>query len=466
MRLSDEEKAMRDGDQGAAIARAMDLLIRYGEALGAEDFVETHNVCGTVTATTPFMRDFALEKSQEMGGRGSMFSRRAVPSENAAPLGGREPHAVGDRGGNDGLDAVFSEFNLDSEQVVSVPKVRAFSSHLQLGFDPHHPVQMGVNEQMVQFYKKSEAMAAKMGVQMMNTCTPYQVGNVPTRGEHLAWMESSAVVFANSVLGARTNTEGRESTSSAMLTCRIPNWGYHLDGPRLATLGVTLDLPVTSVEDWGLLGYWMGDWVQDRVAVISGAGLTSAVPNLPRLKHFGAAASSSGGVELFHLAGVTPEANTLEQATGGRKLKEVRRYGERERRETFERINAFGTDRDVDYVMLGCPHYTIEQIWEAAQLLEGRKIHENSALWIFTPRAIKALADRNGYTKIIEDAGGLIMTDSCSAMSRAVPKGTKVVALDSAKQAHYLPAILGVQAWFGTTAQCVDAACTGKWVAQ
>ena len=107
--------------------------------------------------------------------------------------------------------------------------------------------------------------------------------------------------------------------------------------------------------------------------------------------------------------------------------------------------------------------YTIEQIWEAAQLLEGRRVHENCALWIFTPRAIKSLADRNGYTRTIEQAGGVLMTDSFSAMSRAVPEGTKVVALDSAKQAHYLPAILGVQAWFGTTVQCIDAACTGRW---
>ncbi|MDO8767882.1 MAG: aconitase X catalytic domain-containing protein [Burkholderiaceae bacterium] len=425
MKLSDEEKAMRDGRDGAAVARAMDLLIRYGTALGAESLVETRNVCGTVTATTPFMRDFAMAKG--------------------------------------GLDAVYSEFNLDSEEVVSVPKVRAFSSHLQLGFDPHHPREMGVSDQVVEFYHKSEAMAARMGVQMMNTCTPYQVGNVPTRGEHCAWMESSAVIYCNSVLGARTNTEGRESTSAAMLTCRIPNWGYHLDEPRLATLGVQLDIEVESVEDWGLLGYWMGDWVQDRVPVISGIGGVSRVPNLPRLKHFGAAASSSGGVELYHLVGVTPEAHTEAQARGGRPLQELRHYGARERKATYERINSTAQSPQVDYVMLGCPHYTIEQIWEAAQLIEGRKVHENCALWIFTPWAIKALADRNGYTKIIEAAGGKIMTDSCSAMSRAVPEGTKVVALDSAKQAHYLPAILGVQAWFGTTAQCIDAACTGQW---
>ena len=424
MRLTDEEKAMRDGRDGAAVAAAMDLLVRYGEALGAEDLVETRNVCGTVTATTPFMRDFAMGKG--------------------------------------GLDAVFSEFNLDSATVVPTPKVRAFSSHLQLGFDPHHPAEMGVSEATVAFYRKSEAAAAKMGVQILNTCTPYQVGNVPTRGEHCAWMESSAVIYINSVLGARTNAEGRESTSAAMLTCRIPNWGYHRDEGRRGTHLVRIETPVETVEDWGLLGYWIGDRVQDRVPVVTGLG---AVPNLPKLKHFGAAASSSGGIELYHLVGITPEAPSVEVAFGGNRPVETFAYGARERAETYARINAMASDRHVDYVMLGCPHYTIEQIWEAAQLLEGRRVHADCALWIWTPRAIKSLADRNGYTAVIEAAGGKIMTDSCSAMSRAVPPGTRVVALDSAKQAHYLPAILGVQAWFGTTAQCIDAACTGRWSA-
>ena len=422
MRLTDEEKAMRDGRDGPAVAKAMDLLIRYGEALGAQALVETRNVCGTVTATTPFLRDFAYEKG--------------------------------------GLDAVFSEFNLDSREVVPTPRVKAFSSHLQLGFDPHHPVEMGVSDEIVQFYKRSEAAAARMGVQILNTCTPYQVGNVPTRGEHCAWMESSAVVYCNSVLGARTNTEGRESASSAMVTCRIPDWGFHHDEFRRGTLGVRLEMPVESVEDWGLFGYWMGEWVQDRVPVIEGVG---PVPNLPRLKHFGAAASSSGGVEMFHLVGVTPEASTVEQAYGGNRPTEVRPYGPKERAETLARINMTGIDRKVDYVMLGCPHYTIEQIWEAACLLEGRKVHPDAALWIFTPRAIKEVATRNGYTQIIESAGAKLLTDSCSAMSRAVPPGTRVAAFDSAKQAHYLPAILGVQAWFGTTSQCIDAACTGRW---
>jgi predicted aconitase len=320
-----------------------------------------------------------------------------------------------------------------------------------------------VNEETIRFYKTGERFTAGLGVQLLNTCTPYQVGNVPTRGEHCAWMESSAVIYCNSVLGARTNTEGRESTGAAMLTERIPYWGYHLPANRLGTHLVELDMAIEGTSEWGLLGYFIGDQVKDQIPVLSPQHPLARVPGLTQLKHFGASASSSGGVELYHIVGITPEAQTLEMAFGQRRPQEVIHYGARERRATYERLNANGNSRDVDYVMLGCPHYNIEQLWELARMIEGRKVHDNCELWVFTPRAIKTLADQNGYTRIIEAAGGIMMSDSCSAMSRAVPKGTQVVALDSAKQAHYLPAILGVQAWFGTTQDCVNAACTGRW---
>ncbi|CAN7770948.1 aconitase X catalytic domain-containing protein [Pseudorhodoferax sp. LjRoot39] len=422
MQLTDEEQAMLDGRDGAAVQRAMDLLMRYGRALGAQRLVETNNVVASISATTPFMRDYARQRG--------------------------------------GMDGVFSEFSLDSDDTVAIPRVKTFTSHVQLGFDPHNPELMGIDEQTVQFYKKGETYITGLGVQATNTCTPYQVGNIPTRGEHCAWMESSAVTYCNAVIGARTNTEGRESVGAAMLTGRIPYWGYHLDRNRWGTHAVQLDTAVESTADWGLLGYWIGDMVQDKVPVVEGVG---KLPNLARLKHFGAAASSSGGVEMYHLVGITPEANTREQAFGGNRALETLRYGPAERRATWEKINGTGRSTAVDYVMLGCPHYTIEQIWEAARLLEGRKVSANTALWIFTPRAIKSLADRNGYTQTIEAAGGHLLTDSCSAMSRATPKGTRVVALDSAKQAHYLPAILGIEAWFGSLEECIDAACTGQW---
>ncbi|HET8698036.1 MAG TPA: aconitase X, partial [Gammaproteobacteria bacterium] len=118
---------------------------------------------------------------------------------------------------------------------------------------------------------------------------------------------------------------------------------------------------------------------------------------------------------------------------------------------------------NVDYVMLGCPHAALEQIEEACRLLAGRKISDNCRLWIFTSRAVKLQADAAGYTKIVRDAGGHVLTDTCSAIGQALPPGTKVAALDSAKQVHYLPAIMGIEAWFGSTADCIDAALTGRW---
>ena len=423
MHLTDDEQAMADGRDGPAVARAMDLLQRYGRALGAERLVATNNVVASISATTPFMREYARQQG--------------------------------------GMDAVFSQFSLDSDVVVPIPPVKTFTVHTQLGFDPGSAARMGVDEQTVHFYQQGEDWTNAHGVQATNTCTPYQVGNLPTRGEHCAWMESSAVIYCNSVLGARTNTEGRESVGAAMLTGRIPYWGYHRPENRIGTHRVTLGVDIVSTSDWGLLGYWIGEQVQERVPVVE--GITQHIPNLARLKHFGAAASSSGGVEMYHLVGITPEAHSAEMAYGGRKPVADLHFGAAERARAWEQLNGTGRDLKVDYVMLGCPHYTIEQIWEAARLLAGRKVHADCELWIFTPRAIKSLADRNGYTQTIEAAGGHLMTDSCSAMSRAAPKGTRVVALDSAKQAHYLPAILGVQAWYGSTEECIDAACTGQW---
>jgi len=273
-------------------------------------------------------------------------------------------------------------------------------------------------------------------------------------------MESSAVIYANSVLGARTNTEGRESTSAAMLTGKIPDWGLHRDEPRRGTHRIDVRLPIESVIDWGMLGYFTGDVVQEHIPVLVG-GMRK--PDLVRLKHFGAAASSSGGVEMYHLTGITPEAPDVASAFGGNQPAEVFEYGAAQRKQVYDALNAGASDPAVDFVMLGCPHAALEQLREAATLLDGRTISGNTRLWIFTSRAVRADADVAGYTRAIQDAGGVVMTDTCSAFAQAVPPGTRVAALDSAKQAHYLPAILGLQAWFGTTRDCIEAAITGRW---
>ena len=423
MRLSEEEKAMRDGAHGQAVAKAMNLLIRYGEALGAEDFVYTNNIAGVPGSSPKWVKDYYAA---------------------------------------DGGDyrAVFSRFDLDSDEVVDVPRINGFACHLQGGMDPELWREQGMSAEAFVNFQADEREVAGHGIQVLKTCTPYLAGNVPVMGEHCAWMESSAVVFCNSVIGGRTNCEGRESTSAAMLANRIPNWGFHKDDFRKGQHLIEVQAPVDSIFEWGLLGYYTGGAVEDAIPVLDGA---IADPALLKHKHFGAAAASSGGVEMYHMASITPEAPSVEAAFGGPVRGERFTYGPRERRETYERLNSVGESRDVDYVMLGCPHYSADQLADAARMLEGRTVHPNSALWIFTSRAVKATAEASGSADVIRGAGAKLMTDTCSAISQAVPPGTKVAAFDSAKQTHYLPAIMGIEGWFGTTQECIDAACSGRW---
>jgi len=421
MKLTDEEKHMLDGKEGPAVQKAMDLLVRYGEALGAERLIQTNNVSTTVVASSPLMREYATKY---------------------------------------GFDATFSEFNLDSQEVVNIPMVKTHSCQLITGTDAKHWETIGISQERVEFTKKEEVYNSQLGIQLMSTCAPYQVGNIPVKGEHCAWMESSAVVYINSILGARSNVEGRESTGAAMLTGRIPYWGYHLDENRLGTDLIEIEWNVESMTDWGLLGYYVGEIVGERIPVLNGIKLA---PNSSRVKHFGAAAASSGGVEMYHIPGFTADANSIEDAFGKKKPLYNLKFGKEERQWAYDQLNSSAKDTDVDFIMLGCPHASIEQIWEICKLLEGKKINSCTHLWIFTPRAIRQLADRNGYTKIISDAGGYLMSDSCPALGQMLPKGTKVVATDSAKQAHYLPSIMGVQTWFGSLEDCINAAITGKW---
>jgi predicted aconitase len=424
MHLTDSEQRMLDGRDGKARQKAMELLVRYGDALGAERFVDTRNVAGVPGSANPFLQNYYKDKSA------------------------------------DGLDAIFSHFDLDSDELVEVPNAIVPTYHLQGGADPTQWQTLGIKVEIFRNYQERESFAAQHDVGILKTCTPYLAGNVPSRGEHLAWMESSAVIFANSVIGARTNTEGRESTSAAMLTGKIPYWGLHRSDGRFGTHRIDVQIPIESVMDWGMLGYFIGDAVQERIPVVQGV---YNKPDVVRLKHFGAAASSSGGVEMYHIVGVTPEAETLQMAFGPQPPVETFAYGADERRRVYDQLNANASNPAVDFVMLGCPHAALEQLREAAQLLEGRKVSGNCQLWIFTSRAVKSQAREAGLTKTLSDAGAVLLTDTCSAFAQALPPGTKVAALDSAKQAHYLPAILGVEAWFGSTRDCINAAVTGRW---
>lgn len=421
MFLTDAEKAMRDGAEGPAVAAAMDLLLRYGAALDASRLCDIRNVAGTMTQPSPVKARLVKEH---------------------------------------GWDKAFAVINLDSDGDFEVPPMAVPTCQLQHGFGADALGIVPYPKENIELQASGEAFYGRHGVNILATCTPYQVGNLPMRGEHCAWMESSAVIYANSVLGARTNCEGIASTGAASLTGKIPCWGNHLDANRYGTHLVDVRVQVDSFQDWGMLGYFAGGVAGEDHPVITGS---IGQPDLTDLKHFGAAAATSGGVELYHIPGITPEKPTVEAAFGGAVPPSPAVYGPAERRAMYETLNEIGTSADVDFVLLGCPHASVDQIRSAAAALDGKRLSPSTELWIMAPRALKDVADRSGYTEVIQRAGGRVLADSCPAMSRAAPKGTKVFATDSAKQAHYLPAILGIEAWFGTLEECVDAAVTGRW---
>lgn len=332
--LADDEKAMLDGKSGPAKQKAMELLVKYAEALNCERFVATNNIAGVPGSSTLFLKDYYKHFD----------------------------------GGN--YEAIFSLFDLDSDTVVPVPRVSAYSCHLQGGLDPNEWQTLGKTREAFEHQMEDETAVADHGIQIMKTCTPYLAGNVPVKGEHCAWMESSAVVFCNSVIGGRTNTEGRESTSAAMLTGKIPDWGLHRDEFRRGTHAIVVEVPIESMLDWGMLGYFTGYAVEESIPVISGV---TYQPNLIRHKHFGAAAASSGGVELYHMVGITPEAPSREVAFGGNKPKDTIKYGPAERRKMYELLNSNGRDENVDFVMLGCPTLPLNRSGRSPTCSKARK---------------------------------------------------------------------------------------------
>ena len=421
MLLSPADERMLAGDDGPAVQAALALLVRYGDLMGADRLIDTDNVCGA-----------------------NLFGPR-----HSRVLGTTDPAAL------------FSRFALDLDETVDVPPFRAARTCQVIGPRDRELWQVqGLAPADEAAMAESERYLIDKGVDIMSTCTPYQVGNVPRFGEHCAWMESSAVVYINSVLGARTNTEGRESSAASMLTGRTPYSGYHLDGPRRATHLVDVRVPVVTTEDWNVFGYWVGEQVEDAVPVLDGVG---SAPTHVQLKQFGAAAASSGDVEMYHLPGVTPEAQTVEQALGGRAPAATSVYDHDARRRTVASLCRTATDKDVDFVMIGCPHASLDQVREVADLLAGRRLADSTTMWVFTPSALRREAHRLGYVQTIEAAGARVMADTCPAIGQFLPPGTRVFATDSAKQVHYLPAIAGVQGWFGSVADCVRAGLTGRW---
>jgi predicted aconitase len=414
--LTSEEKALLAGAEGPGVQRAMEVVVTLGRIYGAASLVPvvSAHISGVSyknlgQAGLEFLRQWADEGA-----------RARVPSW-LNPMG-----MEADRWRELGIPADFA-----------------------------HP-QLAVIDAF-----------QRMGVSPKLTCTPYLLpGPLPSRGEHLAWAESSAVVFANSVLAARTNREGGPSALAAAIVGRTACYGLHLDSGRLATHRVEVSCSLQSVSDFGALGQIVGRCVGDGVPYFS--NLARWLPgraddNSPGdkavdlLKTLGASLAAYGAVPLFHVADCTPEAHEL-GVDLLRSDAEVVTVDDLSI--AYAAMNERGT-QEIDLVSIGCPHASLAEIADVAEYLRGRRL--GTRLWVTTARATRERAQSEGWVQAIEAAGGLVVADTCTVVAPLHLLGIRTLATNAAKTACYAPAHSGVKVRYGSLELCLAAAVAGRW---
>ena len=411
MRLTDEEQAMRDGKAGRARQWAIEHQIRVGTYLGAEDFVPVSQA--HIMADTESLGAAGVEWLETMAKMPASERRVRIPT-------------------------------------ITDPRGTDFASAHKLKHQPW----------MLDLEKRAIAAFEALGVLMTDTCINYQTIMPPVRGEHCAYGDTGVVIYSNSVCGARSNFEGGPSALSAGLTGRTPRYGYHLDEHRLATLVVQTSYTPRELNEWGALGGLVGRLAGDYWQVPVVVGL-DRVPGSDEMKHFGAAAASYGSLALFHMAGITPEAQRLEDAGPSGVSLRTHDLGEADVRK-FQQSYVTAVDNAVDLVVFSAPQLSLVEMQEVAGLLDGRRA--TIPLLAITSPQIKPDADRMGITARIEAAGGTVLAGMCFyqsyAREMAEANGWKRLATNSAKLTNiiggygYKPALLSME-------QCVDVACAG-----
>ena len=308
----------------------------------------------------------------------------------------------------------------------------------------------------------------KMGVTPTMSCTPYLFQQYkPQRGDALAWAESSAVVFANSVIGARSNREGGPSAIAAAIAGRTARYGYHLDENRQANWIVEVRCPVKSVADYGALSYTVGKAVGNGVPWF--ADLAAWLPPLPgdltlgglagdRLKTMGAGLAAYGAVAVYHIAGYTPEARDAGDALI---RPDARRLVIDSLDDAYRVMDADPDLRRIDLVTVGCPHASLTEIEQVAHTLRGKKLA--TRLWVTTGEITRQAAAELGYVEAIEAAGGEVVADTCAVVAPMRMLDVRTMATNAGKMACYAPMHSGVKMRFGDLEQCLDAAVTGEW---
>ncbi len=397
MFLTEDEENMLSGAEGYAVKKSMEILVALGRIYGAEKLIEVASV----------------------------------------QVAGVSYHNLGDAG----LQYL--------EELAKDGKVRVLTTLNPAGMDLKDWKRLGIDKEFAEKQNLVIEVFKKMGIIISCTCTPYLIGNLPRYGEHIAWSESSAVTFANSVIGARTNREGGPSALAAAFVGKTPHYGLHLSENRKPDIKVHVATKLPKISDWGALGYCIGKKASNNIPYITGI----KTADLNELKSFCASVVTYGSKPMFHMEEITPESEKYEPP------RETIIITNEDIKDAYQSIN--DDFNEIDLICIGCPHCSIKEIAKIAKLLENRKISPNTEFWVACSRLVKQMADKGGYTKVIEEAGGKFACDTCMAVAPLKGRFSSVVTT-SAKGCYYsrhnnmLTKMLGLE-------ECIEVGVKGKW---
>ncbi len=385
MYLTREEEKMLDGEYGEWIRKSIKLLLTIGELNGAERFVKIKR----------------------------------------AHLSGVSYKTVGD-----------PILEMLEEIAESGAKIKVYTTLNPSGIDTTNWKIFGFPEYFVEKQLRIINAFKKIGVETSLTCTPYLTINRPKRGEVVAFAESSAVIYANSVIGARTNRHGSLDALAAALIGRVPEMGLILTENRKATDLVKVEFKPKNEEEYNLLGLYVGDQLESN-AIPAFEFVHEVTPAEFQIRGLGAALAASGGVPMFHILGITPEATKRDEVFVGKEPNDII-VVKREDIYDYEQRIVDSIDKP-DLIAIGCPHASIAEIEMIAKLVNGKRLKEPIKFWIFTSKIVYKEAEKKGYIKILENSGVKVITDTCMVVSPLEEMGIHKIVTNSGKAAFYIP---------------------------
>jgi len=410
--LSEKEQKMLNGDYGKAAKLSMSILVRMAEIYGAKEMIDVSQAhidgCGLLS-----------ESSLEF-------------AETLASLGGK----------------------------VSIP-----TTLNMIPIDLQNWKTFGIPEDFASKAIRLATAYTDMGCIPTWSCAPYQGYLTPRFGQQIAWAESNAIVYANSVLGARTNRYGDFIDICMAITGRAPKYGLHLKHNRkgeifLKLLDIEADL-LRKDSFYPVLGHYLGFVAQDKIPVIDGL---PAEATDDQLKALGAAAASSGAVALFHAVGVTPEADTIQDAFQGDVPEQVIEVHFADLQKAWKDLSTAQEGAKLDLVVLGCPHFSFVEFRKLAEIIQAHKnqtLHPDVKFFVISHQVSYALLQRSSFLDILKDFGVQISLDTCVFHTPMVSPDTKVLMTNSGKCAYYAPGELKVEVAFGSLLDCVVSAIKG-----